>query len=134
MKKLFTLTLTSALLFFLLLVKAQQIQKGNPGMWPAIIKYDQEAPAFNKSNIAITDAAGKPAIISGSIIKNISKDANGTGHYRYQQTVHGIAIEHADMLVHVADGKISKTNIRTMNLVNGLPGAVSHSQLLKSNF
>ncbi|MBK8522313.1 MAG: hypothetical protein IPL54_16150 [Chitinophagaceae bacterium] len=110
MKKLFTLTLTSALLFFSLALKAQQIQKGNPGMWPAFIKYDKSAPAFNKSNIAILDAAGKQATVTSAIVKNSETDAKGMAHYRYQQSVNGIAIENADMVVHVVNGKISSQN------------------------
>ena len=110
MKKLTTLLFTSALLFFSLLVKAQEIQKGNPGMWPAFIKYDAAAPAFNKSNVAIVDAAGKTSSITNGVIKNIETDAKGMAHYRYQQTLHGIAIENADMLVHVANGKIKSQN------------------------
>lgn len=110
MKKLFTLTLISAFMLFSQLSKAQQIQKGNPGMWPAFIKYDKAAPAFSKSNIAIVDADGKPAAITNGIIKNITKDADGTEHYRCQQTLNGIAVENAIMVVHVANGKIKSQN------------------------
>ncbi|MBK6378368.1 MAG: M4 family metallopeptidase [Chitinophagaceae bacterium] len=110
MKKLFTLTLISAFMLFSQLSKAQQIQKGNPGMWPAFIKYDKAAPVFSKSNIAIVDADGKPAAITNGIIKNITKDADGTEHYRCQQTLNGIAVENAIMVVHVANGKIKSQN------------------------
>lgn len=110
MKKLITLTLTSAFMLFSLFLKAQQIQKGNPGMWPAFIKYDDKAPAFNKSNPAILDAAGKPGNAGEAKVKNIETDAKGITHYRYQQTMNGIAIENADMVMHVANGKISSQN------------------------
>lgn len=110
MKKSITLSLFSALMLFSLLVKAQQIQKGNPGMWPVFIKYDAAAPAFSKANIAIVDANKKQSVITNGFIKNISKDANGTEHYRYQQSLNGIAIENAIMLVHVANGKIKSQN------------------------
>ncbi len=110
MKKLITLSLTSAFMLFSLLIKAQQIQKGNSGMWPAFIKYDNAAPAFNKSGIAIVDAAGKPASVAGSIVKNAETDAKGMTHYRLQQTLNGIAIENADMVVHVSSGKIKSQN------------------------
>jgi Zn-dependent metalloprotease len=110
MKKLITLLFTSAFMLFSLFVKAQQIQKGNPGMWPAFIKYNTSAPAFNKSSVAIVDEAGKPASVSNGIIKNVETDAKGMVHYRYQQSVNGIAIENADMIVHVANGKIKSQN------------------------
>lgn len=110
MKKLITLTLTSAFMLFSLFLKAQQIQKGDPGMWPAFIKYDDKAPAFNKSNPAILDAAGKPGNAGTGKVKNIETDVKGMTHYRYQQTLNGIAIENADMVVHVANGKISSQN------------------------
>ncbi len=110
MKKLFTLTLISAFMLFSLALKAQQIQKGNPGMWPAFIKYDKNAPAFNRSSIAILDAAGKQATVTSAIVKNSETDAKGMVHYRYQQSVNGIAIENADMVVHVVNGKISSQN------------------------
>ncbi len=110
MKKLITLSLISALMLFSLYINAQEIQKGNPGMWPAFIKYSSTAPAFNKSNIAIVDAAGKPASIANGIVKNVEKDVTGMEHYRYQQTLNGIAIENADLAVHVANGKIKSQN------------------------
>jgi len=110
MKKLFTLTLIAALMFFSLALKSQQIQKGNPGMWPSFIKYDDKAPAFNRSNIAILDGAGKPASVTNGIVKNTETDAKGMVHYRYQQSMNGIAIENADMVVHVVNGKISSQN------------------------
>jgi bacillolysin len=110
MKKLITLSLVSALVMFSMLVKAQEIKKGKPGMWPAFIKYSSAAPAFSKSTIAIVDDAGKSASISNGIIKNIEKDVRGMEHYRFQQTVNGIAIENADMVVHVSNGKIKSQN------------------------
>jgi len=110
MKKLFTLTLILALMFFSLSLKAQQIQKGNPGMWPSFIRYDDKAPAFNRSSIAILDATGKPASVTNGIVKNIETDAKGMSHYRYQQSMNGIAIENADMVVHVVNGKINSQN------------------------
>jgi Zn-dependent metalloprotease len=110
MKKLITLSLVSALMLFSLLIHAQEIQKGDPGMWPAFIKYSSTAPAFNKSNIAIVDAAGKPASIANGIVTNVEKDVTGMEHYRYQQTLNGIAIENADLAVHVTNGKIKSQN------------------------
>jgi bacillolysin len=110
MKTLFTLFLTAAFALLSTGLQAQDIQKGNPGMWPAFIKYNTTAPVFNKTNIAIVDAAGKPAIITNGIVKNVETDAKGMEHYRYQQTLNGIAIENAMMLVHVANGKIISQN------------------------
>ncbi|MBL7700841.1 MAG: fibronectin type III domain-containing protein [Ferruginibacter sp.] len=109
MKKLITLTLIPALVFSLSL-NAQQIQKGNPGMWPSFIKYDSKAPAFSKSNPAILDASGKSGNAGTGIVKNIETDAKGMVHYRYQQTINGIAVENADMVVHVVNGRISSQN------------------------
>jgi Zn-dependent metalloprotease len=110
MKTLITLFLSVAFTLLSAGLKAQEIQKGNPGMWPALIKYSSTAPAFNKSNIAIVDAAGKPAGITNGIVKNVENDVTGMQHFRYQQTLNGIAIENADMLVHVANGKIKSQN------------------------
>jgi bacillolysin len=110
MKKLITLTLFSAFMLFSQLLKAQQIQKGNPGMWPAFIKYSTAAPAFSKSSIAILDADGKQKKITDGFIKNIASDADGTQHYRYQQTLNGIQVENAVMIVHVANEKIKSQN------------------------
>jgi Zn-dependent metalloprotease len=110
MKTVITLFFSSALMLFSGLVNAQEIQKGNPGMWPAFIKYNATAPAFSKSNIAIVDADGKAASITNGIVKNVEKDARGMEHYRYQQTLNGIGIENADMAVHVANGKIKSQN------------------------
>lgn len=110
MKKVTTLFLSAALMFLSAGLMAQEIQKGQPGMWPAFIKYNTTAPAFSKSSVAMVDDAGKTASISNGIIKNNTKDATGMEHYRYQQTKNGIAIENADMVVHVANGKIKSQN------------------------
>jgi Zn-dependent metalloprotease len=110
MKKAITLFLTTAFVLISAGLQAQDIQKGNPGMWPAFIKYTTTAPAFSKSKIAIVDAAGKAASITNGIVKNVERDAKGVDHYRYQQTLNGIAIENAMMLVHVANGKIKSEN------------------------
>lgn len=108
MKKVFTLF--SVWMMFSMLVQAQEIQKGKTGMWPAFIKYGATAPAFNRSSPAIVDAAGKAASISNGMVKNITTDASGMQHYRYQQTFNGIAVENAVMLVHVQNGKIRSEN------------------------
>ncbi|MFM6925914.1 MAG: M4 family metallopeptidase [Ferruginibacter sp.] len=108
MKKLITLMLACTMFF--VFVQAQEIQKGNPGMWPAFIKYGATAPAFSKSNVAILDAAGKSASITNGLVKNVATDARGMQHYRYQQTLNDIAIENAIMLVHVQNGKIMSEN------------------------
>jgi Zn-dependent metalloprotease len=110
MKKLITLLVVSAFLLAPAFLTAQNIQAGKAGMWPAIVKYGSTAPAFSKTGIAIVDASGKAATVSNSIEKNVERDAGGTLHYRYQQTVNGIAIENADMLVHVSNGKINSQN------------------------
>ena len=110
MKKLITLSFTLTFLLFFLGLQAQEIQKGHPGMWPAFIKYSTTPPAFSKSSIAILDAEGKKSNLANGVLKNTAKDANGTEHYRYQQTLNGIAIENAIMLVHVAGGKIKSQN------------------------
>jgi Zn-dependent metalloprotease len=110
MKKVITLLLSAAFLFLSPGLMSQEIQKGKPGMWPAFIKYTATAPDFNKSNIAILDATGKPASITNSIAKNFETDAKGMVHYRYQQTRNGIAIENAIMILHVANGKIKSQN------------------------
>ena len=110
MKTVFTLFLTAAFMLLSAGLKAQEIQKGNPGMWPAFIKYNAAAPAFSRSNIAMVDASGKAATITNGIVKNTESDAKGMEHYRYQQLVNGIAIENAYMLVHVANGKIKSQN------------------------
>lgn len=108
MKKVFTLF--SVWMMFSMLAQAQEIQKGKTGMWPAFIKYGSTAPAFSRSNIAMVDAAGKAASITNGVVKNITTDAQGMQHYRYQQTFNGIAVENAVMLVHVQNGKIKAEN------------------------
>lgn len=110
MKKVITLFLTATLLLVSAGLRAQQVQKGNPGMWPAFIKYKTAAPVFNKSAVSIVDNTGRPASITTSIVKNQEKDALGIWHYRCQQTLHGIPIENADMQVHVANNRIISQN------------------------
>lgn len=110
MKKLITLLFSTALMFSSSVSLGQDIQQGKAGMWPAFIKYGNNAPSFSKTNIAIVDAAGKAASITNGIEKNVARDVAGTEHYRYQQTLHGIAVENAIMMMHVANGKIKSQN------------------------
>jgi bacillolysin len=110
MKKLITLLFTSTLMLFSLLINAQEIQKGNSGMWPAYIKYSTAAPAFKKESVSIVDADGKTASLENGKIQQYEKDQKGFEHYRYQQFVNGIAIEHAAMVVHVINGRIVSQN------------------------
>ncbi|MBK8611661.1 MAG: M4 family metallopeptidase [Chitinophagaceae bacterium] len=126
MKKLITLLFTTALMLFSVLVQAQDIQKGNPGMWPAFVKYGATAPAFSKTSITMIDANGKTASLLNGIVKNVEKDAIGVDHYRYQQTYNGMAIENADMLVHVANGKIKSQNGKWVkDFPAGLPSSAA---------
>ncbi|MEP7239122.1 MAG: M4 family metallopeptidase, partial [Ferruginibacter sp.] len=109
MKKLITL-LFSMLFFLSYHVMAQDIVKGNAGMWPAFIKYGAAAPAFKTNAISIVDAGGKTASLTNGKMQQYVKDIKGFEHYRYQQFVNDIPIEHATLLVHVINGKIMSQN------------------------
>lgn len=97
-------------LFFTNSLKAQEIVKGKPGMYPALLYFNTEPPVFTKGSVLLLDENGKADPSSSAILNNSEQDNLGMEHYRYQQTFAGIPIEHAIYSVHVKNGKVISQN------------------------
>ncbi len=109
MKKLLTISLAIAALFFVNPTWAQNIAKGQPGMYPSFIDFKDAPVAFKKGSVVLADEGGKLSTSAAKLNHN-EKDMLGMEHYRYQQTYNGIPVEHATYIVHVTGGKISSQN------------------------
>jgi len=90
--------------------KAQDIMKGQPGMYPEQMIFKANAPVFKKGAVLVADAAGKITASNDALLNRFEKDNLGIEHYRYQQTFAGIPVEHATYVVHVKDGIVSSQN------------------------
>ena len=110
MKKLFTLCLFLTGMFCANMVNAQDIVKGQPGMYPEQIVFKNNAPAFKRGSVLIADAQGKMTSSSDALLKHSEQDNLGFEHLRYQQTYAGIPIEHATYVMHIANGLVKSQN------------------------
>jgi bacillolysin len=110
MKKLFTFGLFCAGMFCANIVNAQDIMKGEPGMYPEQIVFKNNAPAFKKGSVLVSDAAGKVTTSSSAILNHSEKDNLGFEHFRYQQNYSGIPVELAVYVMHVSNGVVSSQN------------------------
>ena len=110
MKKLFTLCLFLTAMFCANIVKAQDIMKGEPGMYPEQIIFKNNAPAFKKGSVLVADATGKVTTSSNAKLNHSEKDNLGFEHFRYQQTYSGIPVELAVYVVHVTNAVVSSQN------------------------
>ena len=82
---------------------AQEISPGKPGMYPSYIKYKENPPAFNRQRIEVTDLNGQNFSTKDVKLQREDKDEQGISHYRYQQEVKGIPVEHAMWVVHTKE-------------------------------
>jgi len=95
-------------------LQAQTLKRqtpGLPGMYPAIMDFEDNAqPIFQKGVALMPNAKG--ALVRTTNLAAISseKDALGQEHIRYQQTFQGIPIEHAVLIQHVVNNKVLRQN------------------------
>lgn len=110
MKKLLTIAIAGSLLFCSTGASAQDLTKGQPGMYPDFIDFKNGGPAFKKGAIILADDNGKFTASTAAKLNHSEKDMLGMEHYRYQQIVNGIPVEHAVYVVHVNAGLVSSQN------------------------
>lgn len=110
MKKFFPFLLTVIILLVCQYVFAQEITKGKPGMFPSVIKYSTQMPAFDPAAISITYTDGQVYTLSNGKLNRHNKDAAGMDHYRFQQILYTTPIENAILMVHVQQGRIKSEN------------------------
>src|SRR5260221_3798118 len=97
-----------------LTLSAQQSNKvieGKRGMYPSFVSFAAgSAPAFSKGRLSLTDVNAR---VTSSVTANIAgqeKDISGSEHFRYQQTINGIPVEHAIYVEHTLGGRIFAQN------------------------
>lgn len=90
---------------------AQDILKGQPGMYPEQIVFSSgNAPLFQKGSVFIADSYGKISSTSNAVLNHSEKDNLGFEHFRYQQTYAGIPVDNATYVVHVKNGAVLSEN------------------------
>jgi len=89
---------------------AQDLVPGAKGMYPELIVFKNNPPAFAKGNVILTDNTGKPSGTSGALLKTLETDRLGYEHYRYQQTINGIPVENAIYVLHVSNSLVKIQN------------------------
>ena len=110
MKKLLILCLAMSGIFFSTQTNAQDLVKGDPGMYPEQIRFNANAPAFTKGMVLIADASGKLMTSNQALLNHLETDNLGYQHYRYQQTFAGIPVDQATYIIHVKGGMVSSQN------------------------
>ncbi len=115
-------------MLIVLATRAQESNKvieGRKGMYPSFVSFaPASAPAFTKGRLSLTDLNAR---ITSSVTAKITaqeKDATGSEHFRYQQTINGIPVEHAVYVVHTLGGRISAQNGKWIkDIPQNLPAA-----------
>ncbi len=110
MKKIITSTLLLASVFIAGSTHAQDLIKGNKGMYPSYVSFKNAPQAFAQGKVILTDEAGKAQTNSVGLLKNKETDNVGFEHYRYQQTYAGIPVENAVYILHVKNGAVQSEN------------------------
>ena len=110
MRALLTAALATSCLFFANQTKAQEIEKGLPGMYPSQIDFSTSPQPFTKGKVVLADENGKLNTSTTAVLSHSEKDNLNTEHLRYQQTFAGIPIENAVYVMHVKNGSISSEN------------------------
>ena len=107
--------LSSAFLMLTILIinaqESSEVTEGRKGMYPSFVSFAPgSAPAFTRGRLLLTDLNAR---ITSSVTAKITaqdKDVSGSEHFRYQQTIDGIPVEHAIYVVHTLGGKIFAQN------------------------
>jgi bacillolysin len=90
--------------------KAQNFEKGNPGMYPEFIDFKNAPVAFNKGSVILANDKGSFSSSSSALLTHSEKDNLSMEHYRYQQSYLGIAVENAVYVMHVKGNAVMSEN------------------------
>jgi bacillolysin len=130
MKKIFIGFLITSGLFFSVQSKAQEVQKGMPGMYAESVDFKNTPVAFNKGSVILADDNGKMSSSTSALLKNSEKDNLNMEHYRYQQSYQGIPVEHATYIIHVKNNNVISQNGKW---VKDFPSLLTASPTLSAN-
>jgi len=89
---------------------AQNLVKGQPGMYPEFIDFKNTPQTFAKGSIILAADNGKLSTSQNALLTSSEKDNLNMEHYRYQQSYLGIPVEHAVYIMHVAANKVISQN------------------------
>jgi bacillolysin len=130
MKKIFTGFLITSGLFFSVQTKAQDVQKGMPGMYAESVDFKNAPVAFNKGSVILANENGKMSSSTSALLKNSEKDNLNIEHYRYQQNYQGIPVEHATYIMHVKNNNVISQNGKW---VKDFPSQITATPTLSAN-
>ncbi len=110
MRNFLTIALAGTALLLSAGTKAQDLVKGEPGMYPSYLDFKNAPRSFSKNTVFLADEQGKLASSTAAKLFIKDKDNLGMEHYRYQQVYNGIPVEHTMYIVHVSNGNITSQN------------------------
>jgi bacillolysin len=91
--------------------ESNKVIEGKKGMYPSFVSFAKSSwPAFTKGRLSLTDLNARVTSSVAAKVLSEDKDVNGNEHFRYQQTINGIPVEHAVYIVHTAGGRIFAQN------------------------
>src|SRR5437868_1421179 len=105
--------------------QTKKVIEGKQGMYPSFVSFAPEArPAFSKGKLSLTDLNAR---ITSSVTAKLAgqeKDGTGAEHFRYQQTINDIPVEHAVYIVHERGGAVFAQNGKWIkDIPQSLPAA-----------
>lgn len=110
MKNLFTRALVLVCLFLSVQSRAQDLIKGSPGLYPALVDFKSAPQNFTAGKVILADETGKATATANGKFINKQTDNLGMEHYRYQQSFAGYPVELSTYVVHVQAGKVIAQN------------------------
>jgi bacillolysin len=110
MRNFFKPALTIMCLFLLAFANAQDVVKGDDGLYPSFVDFKTARPPFVNGKVLLTNEQGKLISNANGLFKNKETDQVGMEHYRYQQSFAGIPVENAVYIMHVQLGKVASQN------------------------
>lgn len=100
---------------------ASRVIKGSVGEHPEYIEFaPRAAPVFNNKAIIVSDK--NQVSFSDAAVIGKETDLNGTTHYRLQQLINNIPVEHSVYISHVKNGRVVAQNGHWMNNTGNKPG------------
>lgn len=110
MKNFVTRALVLVCLFLSVQSHAQDLIKGSPGLYPALVSFKASPQNFTAGKVILADETGKATATASGTLINKHADNLGMEHYRYQQSYAGIPVELSTYIVHVQAGKVMAQN------------------------
>ncbi|MFF1452215.1 M4 family metallopeptidase [Streptomyces sp. NPDC058274] len=115
---------------------AKIVAKPRAGAAPAKLSAAKHAALLKSATAAVGTTAKRLDLGSKEklIVKDVSKDADGTTHTRYERTYAGLPVLGGDLVVHVKDGRstVSEASRATIKVATTSPGITSKTAARKA--